>query len=462
MKKILSIFMSALIIVSAAAFSAEALSGGAFSYEIENGQAVITGYTGAGAAVTVPSQIGGYSVLAIGEGAFKNNTVITSVNITEGIKEIRANAFNSCTRLATVNLPKSLQKFGENAIYNTAYYNNKSNWTVRPKELGSSGGIIIGNGQDTVPYEFIVASELEYIYLGTVLVKAHVVGSYSVKFETTVVADGALKGETGIKTFSVSSKTLVLGSFAFEGCTSLKSINLNDNCKVYEDTFLNTEIYNTESNWNGDFLTVGTRAVASRGEDREITVNDGITYLSTGTVGTKNVYIPASVAKIDIDAFSGNSSVIYGYKGTYAEEFAQKNGFIFVDMNNVLMGDLDFDGDLSPNDYAIYHASITYERKMTKYEMRAGDLTGDGVIDAFDAIYLEVLINDKTATVKGDISGDGIIDEDDYTYLLNVVKMNCKGVGENYTSRTDLNGDGVVDAFDLIYLDLYLHGEVTL
>ena len=51
---------------------------------------------------------------------------------------------------------------------------------------------------------------------------------------------------------------------------------------------------------------------------------------------------------------------------------------------------------------------------------------------------------------------------DDYTSLLNVVKCNCQGVGENYLKRADLNGDGAIDAFDVIYLDLYLSGKVRL
>lgn len=463
MKKILSILLSVIIILSACFLPAFSLESGYYSYIIENGKAVITDYNGKDSTVTVPSTLGGYSVFAIGEGAFQDNKNIVSVTVPEGICEIRDNAFRSCEKLSEINLPASVIRFGENAIADTEYYNDKSNWTVRPEDLGTpTGGLTLGNVQDTIPWEFIKASELEYLYLGTVLVKCHAVGAYAVKYETTVIADGAFCNEIGLKDLSLSSKTVTVGARAFKDCTALSAVTLNDKCKIYEDAFLNTELYNNESNWKGDFLAVGTRAVASRKDCEELVAGDGITFISNGTIGTKNVYIPKSVQYIDIDAFSGRTSVIYGYGGTYAQTFANENGFIFVDLNDIMLGDMDFDGILTSNDYAIYYASVTCAHKITKYEKTVADLNRDGAVDAFDVIYVQILINDKTAKIKGDINGDGVINQDDYTFLSNAVRCNCTAVGENFTTRADLNGDGVVDAFDVIYLDLYINGKVSL
>lgn len=461
MKKIISVFLSVITILYVFSFSAFSLVSGKYSYIVENGKAVITGYYGTDSALSIPSTLGGCSVFAIGEGAFKNNTNLISVTLPEGVCEVRAEAFNSCTALSTITLPSTILRFGENAIKNTAYYNNKSNWTVRPENLGGSGGITIGGGQDTIPWEFIKASKLEYLYLGTVLVECFVEGAYSVKYETTVIADGAFSGEQ-FKECNLSSKTVTVGARAFKDCVSLSKVLLNDECKIYEDAFLNTAIYNTPSNWINDFLVIDRRAVASKKDAEELVAGDGITYISNGIIGTKNVYLPESVEYIDIDAFNGKSSVIYGFGGSYAESFATENGFNFVDLNDILLGDMDFDGTLSPNDYAIYHTFVTCSHEMTKYEQMAADLNADGAFDAFDAIYLQILINDKTATVKGDVNGDGKINGDDYTFLSNVVKCSCNGIGENYLKRSDLNGDGAIDAFDVIYLDLYLNGKASL
>ncbi len=462
MKRILSIFISVVLVLSAFSFSAFSLESGNYSYVLENGKAVITGYSGKETALSVPRVLDGCLVYAIGDGAFEGNKNLVSVTLPEGLCEVRRNAFRSCRNLSQIILPSTLLRFGENAVYNTAYYNDKSNWTIRPKDLGSSGGWIIGGGQDTIPWEFIKASELEYLYLGTVLVKCHVVGTYSVRYETTVIADGAFYGETGLSGISFSSKTVTVGARAFQGCTSLSKIEISDKCKVHEDALLNTGYYNDPSNWEGDFLVIGTRAVDSRKDAEELTATDGITCISSGVIGTRNVYISPSVTQIDIDAFSGKTSVIFGYGGSYAQTFASQNGFTFVDMDNILLGDMDFDGDLTSNDYAIYSACVMCAHKMTRYEKIAGDLNSDGTVDGFDAIHVQILINDKTAKIKGDVNGDGKINEDDYRFLLSIVFCECKGVGENFLMRSDLNGDGTVDAFDAIYLDLYLNGRVNL
>ncbi len=462
MKRILSIFISAVLLLSAFSFSAFSLESGNYSYVLEDGKAVITGYSGKETTLAVPRVLDGCLVYAIGDGAFENNKNLVSVTLPEGLCEVRQNAFRSCVKLSQINLPATLLKFGENAVYNTAYYNDKSNWTIRPKDLGSSGGWVIGGGQDTIPWEFIKASELEYLYLGTVLVKCHVVGTYSVKYETTVIADGAFCGETGLSGISLSSKTVTVGVRAFEGCTALSQIEISDECKIYEDALLNTGYYNNPSNWEGDFLVIGTRAVDSKKDAEELTVPDGITRISSGAVGTRDVYISPSVTQIDIDAFSGKKSVIFGYGGSYAQMFASLNGFTFVDLDNILLGDMDFDGDLTSNDYAIYSACVMCTHKMTKYEKIAGDLNLDGTVDGFDAIHVQVLINDKTAKIRGDVNGDGKINDDDYRFLISIVFCECNGVGENFIMRSDLNGDGAVDAFDAIYLDLYLNGRVNL
>lgn len=164
---------------------------------------------------------------------------------------------------------------------------------------------------------------------------------------------------------------------------------------------------------------------------------------------------------IDLDAFKGKKSVIYGFSGTYAESFAEDNGFAFVDLDSTVIGDMDFDGELTANDYAIYYASVTCAHRMTKYEQLVGDLTMDGAVDAFDVMYIEILINDKTAKTKGDANGDGAINRKDYDFLVGFIQQKYRTVGENVYCRCDINGDGAVDAFDAIYLDLYLNGKVS-
>jgi len=80
----------------------------------DNGTAVtITGYLGAGGAVTIPSTIGGKPVTSIGNGAFYGLTALTSVTIPSSVTRIGNTAFQGCIGLTSVTLPSKLTELGE-------------------------------------------------------------------------------------------------------------------------------------------------------------------------------------------------------------------------------------------------------------------------------------------------------------------------------------------------------------
>jgi len=114
-----------------------------FDYEVlEDGTICITGYTpdpeDTSSLLLIPSQIGGYTVSAIGDiaflraggietvvipgtvktiglGAFQE-TLIKRVFIQEGVEEICDQAFFNCTFLETLVIPSSIKNIGEHAI----------------------------------------------------------------------------------------------------------------------------------------------------------------------------------------------------------------------------------------------------------------------------------------------------------------------------------------------------------
>ncbi|MDD6043004.1 MAG: ubiquitin-like protein [Eubacteriaceae bacterium] len=78
-----------------------------FSFTISDGEVTITGYTGSATEITIPSKIGENPVTTIGNKAFEY-TNITSVIITNGVKTIGEQAFDSCTSLESINIPDSV------------------------------------------------------------------------------------------------------------------------------------------------------------------------------------------------------------------------------------------------------------------------------------------------------------------------------------------------------------------
>ena len=69
------------------------------------------------------------SVVTIGQRAFAEDTLLTSVVIEEGVRRIDMMAFNACTALDTIVLPTTLVRVAHAVFENTAYYNNQENWS---------------------------------------------------------------------------------------------------------------------------------------------------------------------------------------------------------------------------------------------------------------------------------------------------------------------------------------------
>ncbi|HRU97269.1 MAG TPA: leucine-rich repeat domain-containing protein [Ruminococcus sp.] len=80
-----------------------------FSYEIIDGGAVVTGYTGELTDVTVPDTLGGAPVTEIGYYAFEAKYDITSVTLPESVKIIGEGAFMDCGSMASINIPTALE-----------------------------------------------------------------------------------------------------------------------------------------------------------------------------------------------------------------------------------------------------------------------------------------------------------------------------------------------------------------
>lgn len=76
----------------------------------------ITGYTGPGGTVAIPSAISGYAVTSLGMNAFLENMSLTNIFIPVGVTNIGDAVFGSCTNLTSTILPDSLISIGEESF----------------------------------------------------------------------------------------------------------------------------------------------------------------------------------------------------------------------------------------------------------------------------------------------------------------------------------------------------------
>lgn len=211
MKKIISILLALSVILTAV--TVLAATEGDYEYTVSSQNATITGYSGKGGAVTIPSMLGGHTVVGIGVGAFYGCKKLTSVTIPESVKTIQSVAFYGCTALTSVTIPDSVINIEESAFYNTGYYNNRLNW--------ENGNVL---------------------YIGKYLIKAKdtISGAYKTKDDTTVIAKEAFCDCVGLTSVELSNNVTGICESAFYGCEGLKSVTLGDAVeKIADDAFEN-------------------------------------------------------------------------------------------------------------------------------------------------------------------------------------------------------------------------------
>ncbi len=140
---------------------------------------------------------------------FSGNTEITSFDELQyftNLKHITASAFSGCTNLASIKVPASLTKIGQNAFQNTAWLNAQSD-----------GLVYIGN--------------VLYTYKGTMPANTKIV----VKDGTTCICNYAFSNQTNLTEIELPNSLLYLGTedtsfseygYVFNYCTGLTTIKI--------------------------------------------------------------------------------------------------------------------------------------------------------------------------------------------------------------------------------------------
>lgn len=91
---------------------------GDYTYTVANGNATVTGYTGSGGDITIPSSLGGNPTRTIGASAFYGDFNVTSITIPSSVTGIGNYAFQNCTNLTSITIPNGVTSIGASAFAN--------------------------------------------------------------------------------------------------------------------------------------------------------------------------------------------------------------------------------------------------------------------------------------------------------------------------------------------------------
>ncbi len=161
--------------------------------------------------------------------------------------------------------------------------------------------------------------------------------------------------------YTIPSGVQVIGMYSFFACVSLSEITLSDTVK---------EI---------GLMSFGVCAGLSV-VNMTSALSDIEEYAFYGCESLTELAIPANTTVGD-DAFADSGlTTIKGYWDTEAERFANDNGYTFISLD--ILGDTDYDGDVTIDDYAYIKSLLINDGFM-----KAADFNSDQSVDAFD-MYL--------------------------------------------------------------------------
>ena len=169
---------------------------GEWTYEVANGEATVTRYSGSGGAVAIPSELNGFPVTKVGNGwppVFVDGGTVASITIPNSVTSIGVSAFYNCTSLTSITIPNSVTSIGSNAF----------------ESCTSLTSITIPNS-------------------------------------VTSIGDYAFSSCTSLTSITIPNSVTSIGDGAFTGCTSLVAVYLPTR---FVDTYTNFGLTESQANF---------------------------------------------------------------------------------------------------------------------------------------------------------------------------------------------------------------------
>jgi len=205
--------------------------------------AVITGYTGKGTVLTIPSEINGRTVTGIGDNAFKGEG-LTSVILPNTIISIGNFAFQE-NQLTTINIPPNVTSIG-----GWAFDNNRLTSVVIPNTVTSIGmyafsknqlkNVTIPSGLQSLEDSVFANNKLTSVTIpsGVTVIKDsafeyNLIASVSIPNTVTSISMSAF-GTNQLTSVTIPSSVKLIGTHAFYFNDGLTSITIGANVALGE------------------------------------------------------------------------------------------------------------------------------------------------------------------------------------------------------------------------------------
>ena len=303
-KKIISLLLSVLMIITSIPLMAvnSFAANSDFVINNYNGTVTVQKYTGSASYVSIPS----------------------------GVTDISEFAFSGCNTVETVYIPQSVAKIGFARLVSNAFSGCLSLKEIIVADdnayYSSRNGVLFNKDKTTLYYYPAAKSDYSYTVPQSVTaIRSHAFGEAKRLVEVNITSnvneidDGIFDSCSSLKRVTLSSGCTSITPYMFRNCTSLESITIpNTVTDIYYEAFRGC---------------TSLKSIVIPNSVKKVPY-----YCFVNCPSLEFVYVPASVTEIEEGAFGYreydnklSNFTIYGIKGTAAEEYANSNGFTFVE-----------------------------------------------------------------------------------------------------------------------------------
>jgi uncharacterized repeat protein (TIGR02543 family) len=366
-----------------------AVYGSDFTFDPDTG--TITGYTGAGGTIEIPSTIGGVPVTAIGDEAFYDNDTITGVIIPEGVFSIGESAFDGCSNIESVTLPDGLTSIERCAFY----------WCTKLKSIALPDSLTsVGSGM------FMGCSKLE---------------SVNIPLGITELPESIFSYCESLKSVTIPDNIVSIGGGDFQGCMSLRTVTLPALLtSVGDDAFYNCQQLEQAVFTGNPPTSFGSNVFKDVKDSFRIFYSSDSTGFSSPTWNgyASEQYNPAATYTLTYDANGGATdfpTVDYLYTGDYVI-IPNNNDSLVKDGHNFSGWNTSADG--TGTAYTEGNVVLIGVENVTLYAQ--WELRYSISIDTLEHGTITV---DKTSAEEGEIFTVTIIPDAGWNYKPNTLKF---------------------------------------
>ncbi|MCX6651300.1 MAG: fibronectin type III domain-containing protein [Methanomassiliicoccales archaeon] len=297
---------------------------GDYTYSQSGGLATITGYTGAGGAITIPATLDTYPVVYIGDEAFMMNTNLTSVTIPNSVTKIGQYAFADTIHMTSVTIGSSVSNIGNEAFYSAVAL---ASVTI-PSSVTIIGNYVFVYCNNLTAINVAVANP-NYASVDGVLYNKAVTtliqcpcakaGDLTVPGSVTYIGSNAFLTCRALTSVAIPNSVTNIANNAFSSCTALTAINVaagNPNYASVDGVLYNkalTTLLKYPGGKTGAFTvpdgvtSVDTYAFSTSIHLTSVTISNSVvtigTYAFSYCVNLTSVIIGSGVTSMDVGAF---------------------------------------------------------------------------------------------------------------------------------------------------------------